>query len=175
MSDDENAELVHDWESDCYVLRDEITRLRAELAAVTAERDRMRQSTNSMIIMLEMACENLERPTHCPLEVGQRHSPLSQKEIIQRLTETCSFVRADLSRVMDEARAAITAIRPHIEAAERERSSEFRGLFLELFGALKKVVATHHQCINLTPETILKFEDLISAAEDIAAAIRSGK
>ena len=30
MSDDENAELVHDWESDCYVLRDEITRLRAE-------------------------------------------------------------------------------------------------------------------------------------------------
>lgn len=74
-----------------------------------------------------------------------------------------------------DARAAIAAIRPHIEAAERERSSEFRGLFLELFGALKKVVAIHHQCINLTPETILKFEDLVSASEDIAAEIRSGK
>ena len=43
MSDDENAELVHDWESDCYVLRDEITRLRAELTAVTEERDMMRE------------------------------------------------------------------------------------------------------------------------------------
>lgn len=72
-------------------------------------------------------------------------------------------------------RKPIAAIRPHIEAAERERSSEFRGLFLELFGALKKVVATHQQCINLTPETILKFEDLVSAAEEIAAAIRRGE
>lgn len=117
MSDDENAELVHDWESDCYVLRDEITRLRAELAAVIAERDRMRQSINSMIVRLEMAYNMIERPTHSPLDVGFRHSPLSQKEIIQRLTETCLFVRADLSKLMDEARAALEGVtEPEIQS-----------------------------------------------------------
>jgi len=49
MSDDENAELVHDWESDCYVLRDEIARLRAKLAAVTAERDRMKEVLKDVV------------------------------------------------------------------------------------------------------------------------------
>lgn len=35
---------------------------------------------------------------------------VTQKEIIQRITETCSFVRADLSRVMDDARAALEGV-----------------------------------------------------------------
>ena len=56
MSDDENAELVHDWESDCYVLRDEITRLRADLAAVTEERDRMREALKRIDGMATTIC-----------------------------------------------------------------------------------------------------------------------
>ena len=88
----------------------EITRLRADLAAVTAERDRMLEVIKGINAMLEISCETLERPTYSSLDVGQRHSPLSQKEIIQRLTETCLFVRADLSKLMDEARAALEGV-----------------------------------------------------------------
>jgi hypothetical protein len=89
---------------------DEITRLRAGLAAVTAERDRMRELIKGINAMLEISCETLGSPAYNSLDVGQRHSPLSQKEIIQRLTETCSFVRADLSKTMDTARAALEGV-----------------------------------------------------------------
>lgn len=82
-----------------------------ELAAVTAERDKMREVIKGINEMLEISCETLERPTYNSLEVGQRHNPLSQKEIIQRFTETCLFVRADLLRTMDEARAAIEGVK----------------------------------------------------------------
>ena len=90
---------------------DEITRLRAVLAAVTEERDRLREVIKGINAMLEISCETLKRPTYDSLEVGQRHNPLSQKEIIQRLTETCLFVRADLSKLMDEARAALEGVK----------------------------------------------------------------
>ena len=113
MSEEYDNGYSHGYDeglAECEEARKENTRLRADLAAVTAERDRMREVIKSINAMLEIFCETLERPTYDSLEVGQRHNPLSQKEIIQRLTETCSFVRADLLKTIDEARAALEGV-----------------------------------------------------------------
>lgn len=82
----------------------------AEILRLRAENEKLRKAIEDTNAMLKMACEALEKPTHNPLDVGFRHNPLSQKEIIQRLTETCSFVRADLLKTIDEARAALEGV-----------------------------------------------------------------
>ena len=46
---------------------------------------------------LEVVCPMLERPTYNSLEVGFRHSPLTQKEMLERYDDTCSFSHRLLS------------------------------------------------------------------------------
>ena len=51
-------------------------------------------------IMLEDVMEAARRPTYRSLEVGFRHHPLSEREKLQRLEETCAEIAADLDYVL---------------------------------------------------------------------------
>lgn len=52
-----------------------------------------------VLLTLEMTIEDLKNPTYEPLEVGFRHTPLRDKEIIERLYNACSFAVRDLEHV----------------------------------------------------------------------------
>ena len=52
--------------------------------------------------VLENVLESLKKPTYRDLEVGFRHTPLTQKEIIERYEETCIFAARDLQGLIDE-------------------------------------------------------------------------
>ena len=45
--------------------------------------------------MLDHIADMAERPAYRSLEVGFRHSPLTQKEIGERYAETCQFITED--------------------------------------------------------------------------------
>ena len=52
--------------------------------------------------VLENVLESLNKPTYRDLEVGFRHTPLTQKEIVERYEETCIFAARDLQGLLDE-------------------------------------------------------------------------
>ena len=52
--------------------------------------------------VLEDVLESLRRPTYRHLEVGFRHTPLSQKEIAERYEETCIFAARDIEELLNE-------------------------------------------------------------------------
>jgi hypothetical protein len=51
---------------------------------------------------LEVVLESLRRPTYCHLEIGFRHTPLSQKEIIERYEETCILAARYIEELLKE-------------------------------------------------------------------------
>jgi len=57
---------------------------------------------------MENAAEMAERPTYNDLEVGFRHSPLTQSEITKRYEETCRFIAADLRAALSPPQQAGT-------------------------------------------------------------------
>ena len=117
------------YERECFLLR-------ADLAAVTAERDAL----------------------------AARLAPVDEDALVEIAAREIAFAQGDVespnSEFMDEnwhcwepeARAAIAAIRPHIEAAERERCA--------------KIAETPDLWVTDKPSR---------GCDDIAAAIRSGK
>jgi hypothetical protein len=56
---------------------------------------------SDIINSLEYLAENLENPTCNSLEVGFRHSPLTQKEIIERYQHACYCTRNDILKLIE--------------------------------------------------------------------------
>ena len=55
---------------------------------------------NNLLISLECCADNLENPTYNSLEVGFRHSQLTQKEIIERYKTECYITRHDILKII---------------------------------------------------------------------------
>lgn len=51
---------------------------------------------NDLILCLEDLKDILDKPLYNSLEVGFRHSPLSQTEMIERYRQTCYTTKEDL-------------------------------------------------------------------------------
>lgn len=56
---------------------------------------------NDLVVNLEFWASCLENPTYNSLEVGFRHSPLSNDEIIQRYKQECDFVVDSIRKVIE--------------------------------------------------------------------------
>ena len=56
---------------------------------------------NDLVVNLEFWASCLENPTYNSLEVGFRHSPLSNDEIIQRYKHECDFVVDSIRKVIE--------------------------------------------------------------------------
>lgn len=56
---------------------------------------------NDLISSLEYIAENLENPTYNSLDVGFRHSPLTQIEIIDRYKHECYCTHHDILKLIE--------------------------------------------------------------------------
>lgn len=56
---------------------------------------------HDLISSLEYIAENLENPTYNSLDVGFRHSQLTQKEIIERYKHECYCTRNDILKLIE--------------------------------------------------------------------------
>lgn len=55
---------------------------------------------DALLDMLEYIADNLRDPTYNPLDVGFRHSPLTQAEKLERYEHECYCTRADILKLM---------------------------------------------------------------------------
>ena len=56
---------------------------------------------NDLLISLKCCADSLENPTYNSLEVGFRHSPLTQKEIIERYKTECHITRHEIIKIIE--------------------------------------------------------------------------
>jgi hypothetical protein len=56
---------------------------------------------NTLVYNLKYIADNLENPTYNSLEVGFRHSPLTQKELIERYKQECYIARHDILKLTE--------------------------------------------------------------------------
>ena len=61
----------------------------------------MSEDLEKVIIQLEDALHYAEYPLRNDLEVGFRHSPLSDKEQLQRYQQACEFIAQDLKYALE--------------------------------------------------------------------------
>lgn len=56
---------------------------------------------NELIWCLEYLADNLRDPTYNPLDVGFRHSPLTQSEKLERCEHVCHFTMNDILKLIE--------------------------------------------------------------------------
>ncbi len=100
------------------------------LRLAEAQPSAIREAVEGEIQTLELIADELAQPLKRDLEVGFRHSPLTDKDRLARYAETCASAQHELSRVAAAIREAVEGERSQAASdviAERQRQVSAEG------------------------------------------------